>query len=355
MSAKILFIDRDGTLIDEPKDDFQIDSLEKLEFEKGAINVLLKLKNFGFKFVMVSNQDGLGTNSFPRENFDKAHEKMLSVFQSCGIEFEDIFICPHFEHENCACRKPKTAMLENYIKNKLYDKNKSFVIGDRDSDMLLAQNLGIQGLKYDKNDFNWEQIADFILQNYRSACIERNTKETQIQVKIAFDEKAKADIKTNIAFFDHMLEQIATHANISLEIKCKGDLEVDEHHSVEDVALALGEAIKNALDQKIGIARYGFVLPMDECLASCAIDFCNRPHLVYKAKFKKEKLGELSTEMIEHFFYSLSYAMGASLHLKVKGKNDHHKAEGLFKAFARALKMAIKIENENLASSKGAI
>ncbi|EKN0024380.1 bifunctional histidinol-phosphatase/imidazoleglycerol-phosphate dehydratase HisB [Campylobacter lari] len=355
MSAKILFIDRDGTLIDEPKDDFQIDSLEKLEFEKGVINALLKLKNFGFKFVMVSNQDGLGTNSFPRENFDKAHEKMLSVFQSCGIEFEDIFICPHFEHENCACRKPKTAMLENYIKNKLYDKNKSFVIGDRDSDMLLAQNLGIQGLKYDKNDFNWEQIADFILQNYRSAYIERNTKETQIQVKIAFNEKAKANIKTNIAFFDHMLEQIATHANISLEIKCKGDLEVDEHHSVEDVALALGEAIKSALDQKIGIARYGFVLPMDECLASCAIDFCNRPHLVYKAKFKKEKLGELSTEMIEHFFYSLSYAMGASLHLKVKGKNDHHKAEGLFKAFARALKMAIKIENENLASSKGVI
>ncbi|MCV3402779.1 bifunctional histidinol-phosphatase/imidazoleglycerol-phosphate dehydratase HisB [Campylobacter sp. IFREMER_LSEM_CL2090] len=355
MSAKILFIDRDGTLIDEPKDDFQIDSLEKLEFEKGAINALLKLKNFDFKFVMVSNQDGLGTNSFPRENFDKAHEKMLSVFQSCGIEFEDIFICPHFEHENCACRKPKTAMLENYIKNKLYDKTKSFVIGDRDSDMLLAQNLEIQGLKYDKNDFNWEQIADFILQNYRSACIERNTKETQIQVKMAFNEKAKANIKTNIAFFDHMLEQIATHANISLEIRCKGDLEVDEHHSVEDVALALGEAIKNALDQKIGIARYGFVLPMDECLASCAIDFCNRPHLVYKAKFKKEKLGELSTEMIEHFFYSLSYAMGASLHLKVKGKNDHHKAEGLFKAFARALKMAIKIENENLASSKGVI
>ncbi|EAK9869067.1 bifunctional histidinol-phosphatase/imidazoleglycerol-phosphate dehydratase HisB [Campylobacter lari] len=355
MSAKILFIDRDGTLIDEPKEDFQVDSLEKLEFKKGVINALLKLKNFGFKFVMVSNQDGLGTNSFPKENFDKPHEKMLSVFQSCGIEFEDIFICPHFEHENCTCRKPKTAMLENYIKNNLYDQNKSFVIGDRDSDMILAQNLKIQGLKYNDDTFSWEQIADFILQNYRNAFVKRNTKETQIQVKIAFNEKAKADIQTNIAFFDHMLEQIATHANISLEIKCQGDLEVDEHHSVEDVALALGEAIKIALDQKIGIARYGFVLPMDECLASCAIDFCNRPHLVYKAKFKKEKLGELSTEMIEHFFYSLSYAMGASLHLKVKGKNDHHKAEGLFKAFARALKMAIKIENENLASSKGVI
>ncbi|MBF7049555.1 bifunctional histidinol-phosphatase/imidazoleglycerol-phosphate dehydratase HisB [Campylobacter volucris] len=355
MSAKILFIDRDGTLIDEPKNDFQIDSLEKLEFEKGAINALLKLKNYGFKFVMVSNQDGLGTNSFPKEDFDKAHEKMLSVFKSCGIEFEDIFICPHFEHENCACRKPKTAMLENYIKNELFDKDKSFVIGDRDSDMLLAQNLQIKGLKYDKTNFNWEQICEYILKHFRNASVIRNTKETQIKLNLAFNDTPKASINTGIAFFDHMLEQIATHANISLSIECKGDLEVDEHHSVEDVALALGEAIKNALDQKIGISRYGFVLPMDETLARCVIDFCNRPHLVYKAKFKKEKLGELSTEMIEHFFYSLSYAMGASLHLKAKGKNDHHKAEGLFKVFARALKMAIKIENENLASSKGMI
>ncbi|MCR6590997.1 imidazole glycerol-phosphate dehydratase/histidinol phosphatase [Campylobacter insulaenigrae] len=355
MKSKILFIDRDGTLIDEPKSDFQIDSLEKLEFEKGTINALLKLKNYGFKFVMITNQDGLGTDSFPINSFELPHKKMLNIFQSCGIEFKDIFICPHFEHENCACRKPKTAMLENYIKNELFDKNQSFVIGDRQSDMLLAKNLQIQGLKYDKIDFNWEQICEYILKHFRNANITRNTKETQIQVKLAFNDTPKSDIDTGIAFFDHMLEQISTHANISLELKCKGDLEIDEHHSVEDIALALGEAIKKALGDKIGIARYGFTLPMDECLAGCAIDFCNRPHLIYKAKFKKEKLGELSTEMIEHFFYSLSYAMGASLHLKVKGKNDHHKAEGLFKAFARALKMAIKIENENLASSKGVI
>ncbi|EOZ2161436.1 bifunctional histidinol-phosphatase/imidazoleglycerol-phosphate dehydratase HisB [Campylobacter coli] len=353
MSEKILFIDRDGTIIEEPKSDFQIDSLEKLRFEKGAIPTLLKLKNFGFKFVLVSNQDGLGTQSFPKEDFEIAHQKMLDILQSCGIEFKDIFICPHFENENCECRKPKTALLDEYIKHNLYNKEQSFVIGDRDTDMILASNLGIRGLKYSEN-FTWKEIEEEILNSFRTASISRITKETNIRVKVCLNG-GKIAINTGVPFFDHMLEQIAVHGGIGLEISCKGDLEIDEHHSVEDVALALGSAIKQALGDKIGITRYGFVLPMDECLASCAIDFCNRPHLVYKAKFKKEKLGELSTEMIEHFFYSLSYSMGASLHLKVKGKNDHHKAEGLFKAFAKALKMAVKIESENLASSKGVI
>ncbi|EAK1649345.1 bifunctional histidinol-phosphatase/imidazoleglycerol-phosphate dehydratase HisB [Campylobacter jejuni] len=352
MSQKILFIDRDGTLIEEPKSDFQIDTLEKLRFEKDAIPALLKLKNFGFKFVMVSNQDGLGTPSFPKENFEIAHEKMLDILKSCGIEFQDIFICPHFENENCTCRKPKTAMLEEYIKHELYDKEQSFVIGDRESDMILASNLGVRGLKY--GEISWKEIENEILSSFRSASYQRTTKETDIKVKV-FLNGGKVSIKTGIDFFDHMLEQIAVHGGIGLEISCKGDLEIDEHHSVEDVALALGACIKKALGDKIGIARYGFTLPMDECLASCAMDFCNRPHLVYKAKFKKSHLGALSTEMIEHFFYSLSYAMGVSLHLKVKGKNDHHKAEGLFKAFAKALKMAVKIESENLASSKGVI
>ncbi|EAC1595898.1 bifunctional histidinol-phosphatase/imidazoleglycerol-phosphate dehydratase HisB [Campylobacter coli] len=353
MSEKILFIDRDGTIIEEPKSDFQIDSLEKLRFEKGAIPTLLKLKNFGFKFVLVSNQDGLGTQSFPKEDFEIAHQKMLDILQSCGIEFKDIFICPHFENENCECRKPKTALLDEYIKHNLYNKEQSFVIGDRDTDMILASNLGIRGLKYSEN-FTWKEIEEEILNSFRTASISRITKETNIHVKVCLNG-GKIAINTGVPFFDHMLEQIAVHGGIGLEISCKGDLEIDEHHSVEDVALALGSAIKQALGDKIGITRYGFVLPMDECLASCAIDFCNRPHLVYKAKFKKEKLGELSTEMIEHFFYSLSYSMGVSLHLKVKGKNDHHKAEGLFKAFAKALKMAVKIESENLASSKGVI
>ena len=353
MSEKILFIDRDGTIIEEPKSDFQIDSLEKLRFEKGAIPTLLKLKNFGFKFVLVSNQDGLGTQSFPKEDFEIAHQKMLDILQSCGIEFKDIFICPHFENENCECRKPKTALLDEYIKHNLYNKEQSFVIGDRDTDMILASNLGVRGLKYSEY-LTWKEIEEEILNSFRTAGISRITKETNIHVKVCLNG-GKIAINTGVPFFDHMLEQIAVHGGIGLEISCKGDLEIDEHHSVEDVALALGSAIKQALGDKIGITRYGFVLPMDECLASCAIDFCNRPHLVYKAKFKKEKLGELSTEMIEHFFYSLSYSMGVSLHLKVKGKNDHHKAEGLFKAFAKALKMAVKIESENLASSKGVI
>lgn len=352
MSEKILFIDRDGTIIEEPKSDFQIDSLEKLRFEKDAIPVLLRLKNFGFKFVIVSNQDGLGTQSFSKDSFEIPQQKMLDILQSCGIEFKDIFICPHFENENCECRKPKTALLNDYIKHNLYDKEQSFVIGDRDTDMILASNLGICGLKY--GDLSWKEIEEKILSSFRTASILRVTKETNINVKVCLNG-GKIAIDTRIPFFDHMLEQIAVHGGIGLEISCKGDLEIDEHHSVEDVALALGSAIKKALGDKIGIARYGFVLPMDECLASCAIDFCNRPHLVYKAKFKKEKLGDLSTEMIEHFFYSLSYSMGVSLHLKVKGKNDHHKAEGLFKAFAKALKMAVKIESENLASSKGVI
>ncbi|KAA6227213.1 MULTISPECIES: bifunctional histidinol-phosphatase/imidazoleglycerol-phosphate dehydratase HisB [unclassified Campylobacter] len=352
MMEKILFIDRDGTLIKEPKDNFQVDSLEKLSFEKGAIKALMRLKNFGFKFVLVSNQDGLGTSSFALQDFKLPQEKMLEILKTCDIEFKDIFICSHFENENCECRKPKTALLNEYIKFNLFDKDQSFVIGDRDTDMILASNLGIKGLKYGEK--SWDDITNEILSSFRMANITRKTKETDINVKLCLNG-GKISINTDIGFFDHLLEQIAVHSGIGLEISCNGDLHIDEHHSVEDVALALGTAIKKALGDKIGIGRYGFVLPMDESLASCSIDFCNRPHLVYKAKFKKQKLGKLSTEMIYHFFYSLAYSMGASLHLKVKGKNEHHKAEGLFKAFARAFKMAIKIENEKLSSSKGVL
>lgn len=352
MSEKILFIDRDGTLIEEPKSDFQVDSLEKLRFEKGAIPALLKLQTFGFKFVLVSNQDGLGTATFPKESFEIAHQKMLDILKSCGIVFKDIFICPHFENEHCECRKPQTALLKDYIKHELYDKEQSFVIGDRSTDMDLAKNLGVRGLRY--GELDWQELCEEILSSFRSARVLRITKETKIEVKLALNG-GRLSIDTGVAFFDHMLEQVAVHSGIGLELSCRGDLEVDEHHSVEDVALAFGSAIKKALGDKIGIGRYGFSLPMDEALASCVIDFCNRPYLSYKAKFKKQKLGELSTEMIEHFFYSLSYSMGVSLHLKVRGQNDHHKAEGLFKAFGRALKMAIKIEDEKLASSKGVI
>ncbi len=351
---KILFIDRDGTLIAEPRPSLQVDSLDKLSFEPGAIPALIRLAKFGFKFVLVSNQDGLGTASFPREDFEKAQNKMLEILASCGIEFADIFICPHFESENCACRKPKTALLAHYIEQNLYDKNQSFVIGDRQTDMQLAKALGVRGILYEPKNKGWEQICSLILASFRSASVVRNTKETKIQVFVGLNG-GKSTINTGIGFFDHLLEQIATHAGIALSVVCKGDLWVDEHHSVEDTALALGEALRKALGDKVGIARYGFALPMDESLARCAIDFCNRPTLVFKAKFKRQKLGELSTELIEHFFASLANAMGASLHLKVRGKNEHHKAEALFKAFARALKMAIRIEDESLASSKGAL
>ena len=353
MSEKILFLDRDGTIIKEPKDDFQVDSLEKLSFEKGVIQALIRLKSYGFSFVMISNQDGLGTRSFPRENFELAHTKMLEILNSCGIEVKDIFICPHFENEGCECRKPKTKLLSEYIKHSLYDKEQSFVIGDRQSDMLLAKNLGIEGILYDENN-SWQDITQKILSSFRRAKIVRNTKETQINALLCLNSGPSC-INTGIGFLDHMLEQIATHADLSLKLECKGDLEVDEHHSVEDVAIVLGEAIRKAIGDKIGLARYGFTTPMDESLATCAIDFCGRASLVYKAKFKKEKLGELSTELIEHFVYSLSQAMKASLHLKVKGKNDHHKAEALFKAFARALKMALALGESKLASSKGVL
>ena len=276
MSEKILFIDRDGTLIKEPKEDFQVDSLEKLAFEKGAIPALLRLQKFGFSFVLVSNQDGLGTESFPKENFEKAHFKMLEILQGCGIEFKDIFICPHFEKENCACRKPKTALLEDYIKYHLYDKEQSFVIGDRQSDMDLALNLGLSGLRY--GELSWEEITEQILNSFRHASVKRKTKETDISVKVALNG-GEVSVKSGVAFLDHMIEQIAVHSGIGLELSCLGDLEIDEHHSVEDIALTLGEAIKRALGDKIGIARYGFVLPMDESLASCALDFSNRPFL----------------------------------------------------------------------------
>ena len=354
MSKKFLFIDRDGTLINEPKPSLQVDNLEKLSFERGAIPALIQLKKFGFNFVLVSNQDGLNTQSFPQKDFEKPQNKMLDILKSCGIEFKDIFICPHFEKDGCECRKPKTALLKDYIRHDLYDKNQSFVIGDRKTDIELARNLGVRGILYEREKNGWGQICEFILSNFRCAKVVRNTKETKILVEVHLNG-GKSEINTGIGFFNHLLEQIATHAGIALKIRCDGDLEVDEHHSVEDTALALGEALKKALGDKIGIARYGFTVPMDESLASCVIDFCNRPSLVFKAKFKRQKIGELSTELIEHFFYSLANAMGASLHLKVRGKNEHHKAEALFKAFARALKRAIRIEDESLASSKGAL
>lgn len=352
---KYLFIDRDGTLISEPPEDYQVDSYAKLRFEQDVIPALLDLQRAGYRLVMITNQDGLGTQAFPLEDFTGPHELMMQVFSSQGIVFDDVLICPHFPSDNCDCRKPKTALVRDYLKEGVMDKRSSYVIGDRATDIELADNMGITGLRYHPEILGWSVISQELSKPNRYACVTRNTKETQINVEVWLDKEGNNQISTGIGFFDHMLDQIATHGGIRLHISVAGDLHIDDHHTIEDVGLALGEALKKALGDKRGIVRFGFNLPMDECLASCALDLSGRPFLKYKAKFNYQKVGDMSTEMFEHFFYSLSYALACTLHLKTKGKNDHHRAESLFKVFGRTLRQAVRIEGDALPSSKGVL
>jgi imidazoleglycerol-phosphate dehydratase / histidinol-phosphatase len=350
-----LFIDRDGTLVEEPPDE-QVDSLEKIRFMPGVFAALSELKRRGYRFVMVTNQDGLGTPSLPQAAFDKAQEFILESFRSQGIDFDPIFICPHFKADDCACRKPKTGLLERFMREGGVDLAASAVIGDRDTDLQLATNLGVRGFRVRLNgapEETWPGVVRAV--TARRARVERRTKETHIEVAVDLDATAPIQIATGIGFFDHMLEQLAKHGGFSLHLTCRGDLQIDEHHTVEDCALALGEALRKALGSKVGIARYGFLLPMDEAQAQVAIDLSGRAYAQFSGRFTREAVGGLPTELVPHFFRSLAETLGAAIHVSVTGENTHHMIEGCFKGVGRALRQAFRRESEELPSTKGVL
>ncbi|RRN76544.1 bifunctional histidinol-phosphatase/imidazoleglycerol-phosphate dehydratase HisB, partial [Pseudoxanthomonas sp. SGD-10] len=374
---KILFIDRDGTLILEPADE-QIDSFDKLKFYPGAISNLAKIaKELDYKLVMVTNQDGLGTASHPEENFWPVHNFILETLKNEGIEFSEIIIDRTFAKDNAPTRKPGTALLTHYFDAEKYNLASSFVIGDRLNDVVLAKNLGAKAIWLNNNSklgyteaqnkidniidvvaletTDWTKIYEFLKVGKREVYHERKTKETEIQIKLNLDGKGDANISTGLHFFDHMLDQIARHGGIDLTVITKGDLHIDEHHTIEDTGIALGEAFATALGDKKGIERYGFCLPMDDCLAQVALDFGGRNWIVWDAEFKREKVGDMPTEMFFHFFKSFSDASKSNLNIKAEGDNEHHKIEAIFKAFAKAIKIAVKrdVNNMRLPSTKG--
>lgn len=352
---KILFIDRDGTLIDEPFDQ-QIDRLDKFALEPDCISALLRLRDAGFVFVMVTNQDGLGTPSFREEEFRPPQKLLLDILGSQGIAFEAVRICPHTSADRCDCRKPKTGLLTDYVKDTGWSREQSAVIGDRETDLKLAENLGVRGLRYDRKTLGWTEIARLLIDAPRRASIARKTKETEITVNVDLDASAPVKLATGLGFFDHMLEQIARNAGISLVVECKGDLHIDEHHTIEDTGLALGTALRQALGDKRGVGRYGFVIPMDEAKAEVALDLSGRAWLVFNAKFPRDRVGEMPTEMVSHFFKSVSDNLAATLHMSVTGDNTHHMVEALFKGFGRALRPAVaRTAGGDIPSSKGVL
>lgn len=358
---KVIFIDRDGTLVIEPPIDFQLDSFEKLEFYPQVFQYLAKIANeLEYEIVMVTNQDGLGTASFPETTFWPVQEFILKSFENEGVEFLEVLIDRSFPHENLPTRKPGTGMLTHYIKGN-YDLENSFVIGDRETDIELAKNLGAKSIFIGESNESatfstkkWEEIYQFLTKTQRKAKVYRKTSETTISVELNIDGTGKSEISTGLNFLNHMLEQLSKHGNLDLTIAANGDLEIDEHHTMEDIAISLGECFAKALGNKKGIERYGFLLPMDDCLAQVAIDFGGRPWLVWEAEFKREFVGDVPTEMIYHFFKSFSDAAKCNLNMKVEGNNEHHKIESLFKAFAKAIKMAVQKNGDfSIPSTKG--
>ena len=374
MKKKVLFIDRDGTIVIEPPVDYQLDAFEKLEFYPKAIrNLYFIRQKLDFEFAMETNQDGLGTPSFPEDTFWPVHNLVLNTLRNEGVTFDEIFIDRSFPEDNAPTRKPRTGMLTRYLNNDDYDLAGSFVIGDRATDVELAKNLGCKAilLQDDKECLkeknledvcvlattDWDRVAEFLFAGERTAEVQRTTKETDIRIRLNLDGNGTCHISTGLGFFDHMLEQIGKHGGIDLDITVKGDLEVDEHHTIEDTAIALGECIYQALGSKRGIERYGFCLPMDDCLCQVALDFGGRAWLVWDAEFHREKIGDMPTEMFLHFFKSLSDSARMNLNIKAEGQNEHHKIEGIFKALARSIKMAVRrdIYHYEVPSSKGCI
>ena len=374
MKKKVLFIDRDGTIVIEPPVDYQLDAFEKLEFYPKAIrNLYFIRQKLDFEFAMVTNQDGLGTPSFPENTFWPVHNLVLNTLRNEGVTFDEIFIDRSFPKDNAPTRKPRTGMLTRYLNNEDYDLAGSFVIGDRATDVELANNLGCKAilLQDDKECLkeknledvcalattDWDRVAEFLFAGERTAEVQRTTKETDIRIRLNLDGNGTCHISTGLGFFDHMLEQIGKHGGIDLDITVKGDLEVDEHHTIEDTAIALGECIYQALGSKRGIERYGFCLPMDDCLCQVSLDFGGRAWLVWDAEFHREKIGDMPTEMFLHFFKSLSDSARMNLNIKAEGQNEHHKIEGIFKALARSIKMAVRrdIYHYEVPSSKGCI
>jgi len=353
--AATLFIDRDGTLIEEPPD-HQVDALEKVRFMPGVFAALEALQRRGYRLVMVSNQDGLGTESFPRAKFETVHRFVLDTFAAQGITFEAVFICPHRPDEGCACRKPATGLVDDYLRGGTVERSASAVIGDRETDLAFAANLGVRGLRVRRDGAPHETWPAAVTElTARRAQLARRTRETDIEVRVDLDAAGPHHITTGLGFFDHMLEQLAAHGGFALDLSCRGDLHIDEHHTVEDCALALGEALRRALGTKVGIARYGFVLPMDEALTQVAIDLSGRAISRFQGRFERERVGELPTELVPHFFRSLADALGAAIHVSVTGENSHHMIEGCFKAVGRALRQALRRDSDALPSTKGVL